>query len=118
MPGKSQNRRGAYRVPLTNLGNVRSGLMEYECYVRDVSETGVGILTRFRIDEIKVGQTVTVSFDNSITAKHYNVKCRVVSIRELAEDRYVYGCVLEEKRNDIIALVNEVQRYNLACRRR
>jgi hypothetical protein len=117
-PGLLVNRRGAFRVSLLDTGFISVDGSIYECYIRDISETGIGITTKFKADKLGIGESTQVSFDNKVTGKHYNIKCRIVSIRELSDDRYVYGCILEISRNEVSSLVRDVQRYNLATKRR
>lgn len=96
-PGKSYNRRQAYRVYVGDymnlMVNTASGATTYEVLVKDISETGIGIVSK---EEFDVNRTIRLNLkDGDIAIPLRGVIVRKEFIENLKAN--VYGCRFTEK---------------------
>ncbi|MBQ2088637.1 MAG: PilZ domain-containing protein [Lachnospiraceae bacterium] len=101
-PGVRYNRRNAYRVPLGLDGKLVLDKGMMNIIIRDISETGVGIIVPNAL-EVDRGQDVRILFSDYIYV--FDLKSRIVREEKISDTHKVIGLALYPMKS------NNVERY-------
>lgn len=112
--GKSYNRRGNFRIPLSIIADAQMGhhnLVE-KVSVHDISSTGISVVTHKKYS-CKKGDEMHIVFQDSLVGRKINVSAIIVREQTLKNGDFLYGCKFKEESEDIRRYIQERQRKDL-----
>lgn len=112
--GKSYNRRGNFRIPLSIIADAQMGrhnLVE-KVSVHDISSTGISIVTDKKYS-CKKNDEMHIVFHDSLIDKKINVSAIIVREQTLENGHFLYGCKFKEESEAIRRYIQERQRKDL-----
>lgn len=110
--GMEENRRNAYRLALgvQAVAQLGANTKAVDVTVRDISESGFAVISKENIEEFD-GKLVHLSFADE--GRNFSLIGLIVRKEQYAEDRYLYGCKLNQRYVMLSRYINEKQRKQI-----